>query len=369
MKVCVEFFDDVALAGKVFGPESYATDDKGGVGAVPETQRYTLKGTGKWVKLAWTLPAVSLFGVNVTPLTGGPRLIFEEGASIYLSRFDLGIFRIGTNTLAGKDPLPNCFADPDWCTYGNFAEMDLATGKLDGLAPGSSGGDQEMIQAEAGPANDRRLAIRPAHDDGSAQFKHNYLNFSITDQKLGPTSQPGVTLAICVTYYDDPKLMGATFRPEVYISDRGGTEGFAFTKDTSAVTLAGTDQWHDAYFELTDVKFTGVNQGPQAAARFTVSDKIFVSRVRYGVLRPCDPLGTNPLSACKPITNPGLRFSRGSDGSLTLSWLPAVNIFIVEKTSSLTQPAWVPVPGSTIIGPDQISVKLNPGETTFYRLR
>ena len=41
----------------------------------------------------------------------------------------------------------------------------IATGKLDGLAPGNSGGDQEMIQEEGGPANDRRNAIRPARGE------------------------------------------------------------------------------------------------------------------------------------------------------------------------------------------------------------
>src|SRR6185436_17277514 len=156
--------------------------------------------------------------------------------------------------------------------YGNFAEMDLAAALLDGLAPGTSGGDQEMIQEEAGPTNDRRMAIRPASDDGTAGFAHRFMNFAITDEKLGPSSQPNVRLAICVTYFDDPALVGATFRPEVYQSDQGGNVGLAFTSPNIAVPLQGSNTWRTAYFEIPDMKFLGVNQGPQAAARFVVSD-------------------------------------------------------------------------------------------------
>src|SRR5204862_794946 len=109
-----------------------------------------------------------------------------------------------TNTLAGLDPLPDCFEDPDFCKviYGNYAELDLAKGTMDGLEPGTSGGDQQMIQEEAGPTSDRRMAIRPASDDGTG-FANRYLNFAISDEKLGPSSQPNVVLAVCVTYYDD----------------------------------------------------------------------------------------------------------------------------------------------------------------------
>lgn len=370
MKLCVEFYDDPALAGKSFGPEAFATDDKGGIGFVANSKRHTLKGTGKWVKRAWTVPAVSLFGVNVAPLTAGPRLFFEDDAKVFISRFDLGIFRIGAHPLAGQDPLPDCFEDPDWCTYGNFAEMDLAAGKLDGLAPGNSGGDQEMIQGEAGPDNDRRMAIRPARDDGNPAFQHIYLNFAITDEKLGPTSQPGVTLAICATYYDDPNLIGAQFRPEVYITDRGGTEGFGFTPGNIAVKLEGTGTWRDAYFEITDVKFTGVNQGPQAAARFAVSDKVFFSRVRYGVIRPCDPTHTNPLAGCKPGSDviPEIVVVRNSDGSLKLSWTAAAGDFALEQSNSLTAPNWTGVIEVPAVDGEQISVTVKPSATAYYRL-
>ena len=302
-------------------------------------------------------------------MTAGPRLFFEDGGAVYISRFDLGIFRIGTNSLSGLDPLPNCFSDPDWCTYGNFAEMDLASGKLDGLSPGSSGGDQEMIQAEAGPAKDRRMAVRPARGDGGGGFNHEYLNFAITDEKLGPSSQPGVKLAICVTYYDDPNLTGASFRPEVYSGDRGGNEGLLFTQSSVAVQLEGTDTWRDAYFEITDVKFTGVNQGPQAAARFIVSDKVFFSRVRYGAIRGCDVSGTNPLAACKPVTEPIIKFVRNTNGSLKFSWAGAVTDFVLEQTSNLSKLDWTGVTLTPVVEDTQVTATVAPTVSTFYRLR
>lgn len=374
VKICLEYYDDPALAGKRFGPEAYATDNKGGVGQVAAERRQVLAGSGKWVRRSWTVPAVSLFGVNAAPLTAGPRLIFEDGAPIFLSKFSLGVFRAGTHPLAGLDPLPDCFEDPDFCAgiYGNFAEMDLATGKLDGLAPGSSGGDQEMIQAEAGPAKDRRLAIRPARDDGSPQFPHIYLNFAITDEKLGPSTQPGVRLAVCATYYDDPALAGAQFRPEVYISDRGGNTGLAFTPVESAVRLEGTDTWREAYFEISDVKFNGVNQGPQAAARFVVSDKVFFSRVRYGVIRPCGPqANVNPLAACKPVPEaPVLAGRMNADGSLRLSWPAAAGGFALEENDTLSAAAgWRAVTTAPVTEGGEATVTVTPPGTRFYRLR
>src|SRR5262249_9464396 len=44
VKMCVEFYDDPALAGTRFGPEAFATDSTGGIGFVPQTRRYMLTG-------------------------------------------------------------------------------------------------------------------------------------------------------------------------------------------------------------------------------------------------------------------------------------------------------------------------------------
>jgi hypothetical protein len=382
VKICLEFYDDPALAGTKFGPEAYATDAQGGTGSVAADRRQTLAGSGVWVQRSWTIPAVNLFGVNTAPLTGGPRLIFEDGVPIFISKFELGILRTGTNALAGVDPLPDCFDDPNFCAgiYGNFAEMDLASGVMDGLEPGTSGGDQQMIQDEAGPTNDRRLAIRPASDDGTGAA-NRFLNFAITDEKLGPSSQPNVLLAVCVTYYDDPALAGATFRPEVYQSDQGGNIGLAFTSPDVAVPLEGTDKWRTAYFEIPDMKFLGVNQGPQAAARFVVSDapgtqppiaaKIFFTRVRYGVIRPCGPdANVNPVADCKPAPGFELAAVRNPDGSVRITWPVAATGFGLQQNNNIgSTNTWAGVTQQPLIeGTTNVVTFSAPTGTLFFRL-
>jgi hypothetical protein len=366
MKICVEFYDDPALVGARFGPDAYATDAIGSVGFVPAERLYTLRGSGEWKKVAWTIPSASLFGVNVAPLTAGPRLSFQGGAP-FISRFDLAVLRVSPHPLAGQDPLADCFDDPDICTtnYGNYAEMDLAAGIFNGLAPGTSGGDQNMIQAEAGPESDRRMAIRPAHDDGAPGFAHEYLNLAIENQALGPSTQPNAHLSICMTYYDDPALAGRSFRPEVYMSERNGVNTFAFTPTSIAVVLEGTDRWREAYFELPDVKFNGVNQGPQAAARFTVSGKIFFSRVRYGVIRPCGPLaGENPVEDCAPVS----LVIQHEAANVRLSWTSSLADWALESTTSLSTPNWQPVPGAPQVNGNERSLLVPLAGQVFFRL-
>jgi hypothetical protein len=368
MKICITYYDDPALVDVGFGPEAYATDALGGVAFVPAAQREKLRGTGRWQRRSWTIPAVNLFGVNTAPLTGGPRLAFEGGA-VAIARVDLGVFRTGTHPLAGQDPLPDCFADPNICTdaYGSFAEMDLAAGKLDGLEPGSSGGDQAMLQAEAGPPGDLRMAIRPAFDDGPAGFTHNYLNFAITGEKLGPTSQPNARLAICVTYYDDPELVGTTFRPEVYFSERNGVLGLAFTPGSIAVPLEGTGVWRDAYFEIPDMKFNGVNQGPQAAARFVLSGKIFFSRVRYAVIRPCGPnAGVNQLEACKPPPEAPMLAITRTGGAVRIAWPASYTDFALRQSATLPAANWEAVGTAPVVEGDQNVVTVQAGPGTLY---
>ncbi|MCZ6795967.1 MAG: hypothetical protein O7J95_20355 [Planctomycetota bacterium] len=305
IKLCVEFYDDPDLIGAVFGPDAFATDDAGGTGFYPAASWHALAGSDAWVRRSWTVSGVNLRGVNTEPLTGGPRLTFEA-ASVAISKVEMALLRTGDHPLAGQDPLADCHSDPLICTdaYGNFAEFDLAAAVENGLAPGSSGGDQEMIIEEAGPAGDRRQAIRPALDDGTPGFTHQYLNFALVGEPFGPSSQPNAHLAICVTYYDDPGLTGATLRPQVYQVERGGTRTLGFASPGIAVSLEGTDEWRDAYWEIPEIKFNGVNQGPQAAARFVLNGKIFVTRVQYAVIRPCGPsAGVNRLEECNPICN------------------------------------------------------------------
>lgn len=372
VKVCVDFYDDPAFAGLnvTFGPEAFATDDLGGTGTFPAVERHFMEGSGQWIRRSWVISAVNLKGINAGTLTAGPRFISENG-QVFISRFELGVLRTGTNALAGIDPLADCHSDPNICTgvYGSFAELDLANGIQTGLAPGSSGGDQEMIQENAGPTNDVRMAIRPARNDGTPGSAHGFLNFAITGQALGPSSQPNAHLAICVTYYDDPALLGATFRPEVYKSDRGGLETFGFTPGSFNVAIQGTGQWRDAYWEITDMKFSGVNQGPQAAARFALSDKIFFSRVRYGVIRPCGTnAGVNPIIDCKPVF---LGLARATNGVLRLAWPAESTNFVVQSTSTLIPPQWQTVTNltPTVEGGSNVVTIPNTGTNAFYRLR
>ena len=267
--------------------------------------------------------------------------------------------------LAGLDPLPDCFEDPKICTdaYGNYAELDLAKGIKNGLDVGTSGGDQVMIQADAGPADDQRMAIGPDGTPGT------YLNFAITDEALGPSSQPNALLAICVTYYDDPDLAGATFRPEVYQSDRGGQTGLAFTAGAIAVALEGTGKWRDAYFEIPDMKFNGVNQGPQAAARFVLSNKIFFSRVRYAVIRPCGPkAGVNLLADCKPAEAPPLGINLNADKTVRLAWPTNAVGFVLQSSTNLSLPQWTAVTNAVVVQGDQNTLTESAVGIRFYRL-
>ena len=265
----------------------------------------------------------------------------------------------------------DCYADPAICTdaYGNFAELDLAKNVKNGLDVGTSSGDQEMIVAEAGPTSDRRTAVRPARSDGTPGFAHQYLNFAIQGEALGPNSQPPANLAICVTYYDDPALTGARFKPEVYQTERNGLVTLGFLPDSYYVTLEGTDQWRTAYWEISDMKFIGVNQGPQAAARFVVSDKVFFTSVRYGVIRPCGPkAGVNPLASCKPVALPSLTVAWTADKKLRLAWPKAAEGFSIQATTSLSAPQWLAANVAPVVEGDQNVVILLPTATTFYRL-
>lgn len=370
VKICVQFYDDPALVGAMFGPEAYATDNTSGIGQYPADRRHTLEGTGKWVRRSFIVGAVNLRGINTAPLTGGPRLVFE-GGKVFISSVDMAVLRVGNHPLAGLDPLSDCVEDLKICTdaYGSFAELDLAKGIKNGLDVGRSGGDQEMIQEETGPPKDRRQAVRPAMGDGTPGFSHIYLNFAITEEALGPSSQPNARLAICVSYYDDPDLVGRTFRPEVYQSDRAGQLGLSFTLASAAVALEGTGTWRDAYFEIPDMKFNGVNQAPQAAARFALNGKIGFSRVRYAVIRPCGPkAGVNLLADCKPSEAPLLGVRRNANGTLRLAWPGVTSGFTLQETSSISPPQWTAVTAAPVAEGAENVVTLTITGARFYRL-
>lgn len=376
MKICVEFYDDPAFAGQDvrFGPEAYATDAEGDIDFYPPEKRHLLQGTGKWIRRSWILSSVNLHGVNTGPYTGGPRFISENG-QVCVSKIQIAVLRVGDHPLAGQDPLSDCYQDPQFCSgaYGNYAELDLDRNIKNGLDVGTSGGDQEMIIGKAGPPDDQRLAVRPAFDDGTPGFPHQYLNFAILDEALGPTSQDPVLLAICVTYYDDPALKGAWFRPEVYRTEVNGVDTLAFVPDTENVVLEGTGTWRTAYWEIPNMKFGGVNQGPQAAARFVCSDKIYVTRVRYGVIRPCGPdAGVNPIADCKPKPQEiHLAIRLADESHIEIRWPAEMTDAVLQQTDSLFPPQWTPVSATPEQVEDQnvVTLPIEKGQKRYFRLQ
>jgi hypothetical protein len=329
MKVCVEFYDDPGLTGASFGPEMYAIDNVGGT-ATYSGPAYTLTGSAQWVKVAFWLPAVNLAGINTAPLTGGPRLSFTGGFP-FIDRVELGVVRAGTNALAGLDPDPTYFMNPLICTtnYAYYAELDLKTGVTNGLDVGSSGGDQQMALELAGPTQDQRLSLRP---DGG----NNNLQFQILNQVFGPSYQDNADVSISLTYYDDPNLAGATLRPQVYQSWIYGVSTITFpvAPYNTRVTLQGTGTWRDAYFELPNVNFNGVNQGPQSLVRYQTTPAnpadpttgyVHVSRVRYDVIRPCGPYEGINMFQTLTITNAANNVSVGWFGTATLQSAPTIS--------------------------------------------
>ena len=122
------------------------------------------------------------------------------------------------------------------------------------------------------------------------------------------------------------------------------------------------------------MKFNGVNQGPQAAARFVVNKPaaavsvpgVYFTRLRYSVIRPCGPMaGVNLLEGCKPVAVlPGL-----ASGNLTFSWTTNAVGFGVQMTADLFQPQWSIVDVTPAVQGDRYIVTLPLTNTrAFYRL-
>jgi hypothetical protein len=306
MKLGLEVYDDPGLLGAQIVPSQFATDAQGDLGTYAGSP-YTLTGTGKWLKLAFLIPAVDLVGVGTAPLTGGPTLSFPSGMYPFIDRIELGIFRSGTNALAGQDPAADYFMNPIICAtnYGYFAEWDPHNGITNNVDVGTSGGDQPMAVQLAGPTNDQRLAEAPAPGSGSVNIQ-----FALLNNVFGPSLQDNANVAILLTYYDDPNLVGARIGLNAYNSYVNGIAtiiGGPPAPYNARVTLRGTDKWVDAYFYLPNANFIGVNQGPQSVCRITTSRAVstnldsgvvFVSRIRYDVIRPCGPFeGINMLQS------------------------------------------------------------------------
>jgi hypothetical protein len=305
MKLGLEVYDDPNLAGTQIVPSQFATDSQGDLGSYTGSP-YTLTGTGKWLKLGFWIPGVDLVGDGTAPLTGGPTLSFINGFP-YIDRIELGIFRTGTNALAGLDPAPDYYMNPLICTtnYGYYAEWDPHDGITNNVTVGNSGGDQNMVVTNAGPPGDQRLAEAPAPGSGN-----NLIQFALQNNVFGPSLQDNANVSIRITYYDDPTLAGAQIGLDAYDSFVNGIatiSGAPPPPYNARAVLQGTGKWVDAYFYLPNVNFNGVNQGPQSVCRLATSravstnsdtGDVFVSRIRYDVIRPCGPFeGINMLQS------------------------------------------------------------------------
>ena len=362
VKVCVDYYDDPAFAGAgvQFGPQSYAIDNLGDLASYPSTGLANLQGSGQWLRQSWVIPNVNLIGVSTAPLTGGPQFVSING-QVAVSRFYMEAIRT-TGPLAGQDPLADCYPDPNICfgVYGNYAELDLVNGITDGLDLGTSSGDQTYVVETAGPPTDQRNSVRP---DSAPAY---YLNFQILTNALGPTTQGNLHLAMVITYYDDPALAGQGFRPQVWKNQGATGTSFAYMNAPQNMMLQGTGKWRDAYWEIGTVSLDGVNQAPQAAARFECDSPIHICRVRYWVIRPCGPTaGQNLLSSKVPLT-----VAPDTNSLLKVSWPYLAPQAALESTPALGG-AWSPFAGTPAVeGGDQAVLRLGPtnGTSQFFRL-
>jgi hypothetical protein len=359
MKVCVDYYDDPALVGTAFGPNYYASDNLGDITDLYSSRLIYLQGTGKWLRQSWAIQSVNLLGVNTAPLTGGPQFV-SLGGQVPVSRVYLAALR-GAGPLAGQDPLADCYPDPNVCfgVYGNYAELDLAHGVMNGVDVGNNSGDQGWVEELAGPPSDQRISVC------STSAPNYYLNFQILTNALGPITQGNLDLAMTVTYYDDPAAAGFGFRPEVWSVQQFGTTSMLHMSNTKNMVVQGTGKWRDAYWEIGSISLNGVNQSP-AAARFTMSTNIHISRIRYTVIRPCGPTAGQNL-----LSNP-VRLTAAPDpsGQVQLTWPYRAPQAALQGTPAFGT-AWSAVAGTPTIQAGTNSVLLfSPAtaDSQFFRL-
>lgn len=281
MQVCLEFYDDPALAGSSFGPYQFATDYQGDLANYTGSP-YTLTGSGQWIKVGFYVGPVNLNGVNSAPLTGSPTIQFN-GSVPYIDRVEVGLIRTGTNALAGQIPDSNYHINPFICNtnYGYYAEWNPTAGITNNVDIAGA-----YSTSTVGPANDQRIAEVPDSISGGSA---SYLQWNLLNQVFGPNLQDNADVIMSMTYYDDPALAGNTLFPNVYSTLVDGNTGTISPSSpyNVPVTLVGSGKWQVAHFELPNVNFQ--NGGGQYVCRYAASAPVYVSRVRYDVIRPCGP--------------------------------------------------------------------------------
>jgi hypothetical protein len=353
MQLCIEFYDDPNLAGEQFGPYAYATDPFGDIGFVPgypsayNQAFYTLTGTGRWLKVDWFVGPANLAGLNTAPLTGGPIVYWGlAGNPPYVDRIELGVVRNGTNALAGQIPDPSYNIDPFICDstnngVGYYAEWNPTAAVENNLTTATGYGT-----AVVGPANDQRTAEVPIPAGGNSGAY--YEQFALENNAFGPVLQDNADVAMLVTYYDDPTLVSNQLILNTITTMTDGNLGTVSpTGANTYVILQGTGKWVDAYLEAPNVNFAATasfTAAPNFVCRYASSAPVYISRVRYDVIRPCGQYeGIDYLQGNLSIVRTNAGAQLGWRGTATLQGAPVVrgaytNIATVTNTVTNAYP-------------------------------
>ena len=143
-----------------------------------------------------------------------------------------------------------------FCTSGfvppdvNLAFIDVNAGVTNHLSVLNDSDQTVVYQANVGPAGDLRKAV---------QANATYMNFGILSNYLGEPCNFPRPMKVCVEFYEDSALTGATFGPEMYAVDNvGGTAMYG----GPLYMLTGSGAWMKVAFWLPAVNLIGVNTAP-----------------------------------------------------------------------------------------------------------
>ncbi len=364
MELGIEFYDDPALAGSSFYPYQYATDPEGDL-ATYSGFTYTMTGSGLWLKVAFTIPAVDLEGVDTAPLTGGPTVLFN-GTAPYIDRVEIGIYRTGTNALAGLTPDPAYQQDPlvGQTNYGYYAEWNPSEGIIDNLDTAG------YAVSYAGPTNNPLICEIPELISPG----NNRIQFGLTNSVFGPYTQGNVDMVMTLTYYDDPALVGATIALSEYFtwlidSTNPNNPLLPSAPYSAATVLQGTGQWQNATFELPNVSLFGVygSMTGDGVVIWAASTNVCVSAAQFNVIRPAGPFegidylqtleattaatnmsliwrGTAAVQATTNLLKPWTNMTAFTN-TLTNTYMPSINKATRAEFFRLSVPAYPPYLG------------------------
>ena len=353
MELGIEFYDDPALAGTIISPYQYATDEEGDL-ATYNGLTYTTLGTGKWLKLGFTIPSVDLEGVGTSPLTGGPTLEFSS--SPWIDRVELGVYETGTNALAGQTPDQAYQQDPlvGQTNYGYYAEWNPSSGIIDNLDTAG------YAVSYAGPTNNQLICEVPEFISAG----NNRIQFGLTNSVFGPYTQGNVDMAMTLTYYDDPALAGATFALSEYFTwninnSNPNNAVLPIAPYNAATVLRGTGQWQNATFELPNISLFGVygSMTGDGVVIWAASTNVRVSAAQFNVIRPAGPFeGVDYLETLQATT---------AATNMSLTWRGTAD---VQSTTNLLQP-WTNLIASTNTLTNTYNPTINPATPAqFFRL-